>query len=95
MRAIANCTQRARELVRASEIHHSLSGHQGRGFVTATIRLIRIENFRSIRSLEADLSRFAIFVGKNDSGKSNILRALNLFFNGYTNPGTEFSFDED
>ncbi len=36
-----------------------------------------------------------ILVGKNDSGKSNVLRALNLFFNEQTNHGTAFSFAED
>ena len=63
--------------------------------MAATIRSIRIENFRSIRALTADVSKACVFVGKNDCGKSNILRALNLFFNGQTNPGTYFSFEED
>lgn len=63
--------------------------------MAATIKSIHIENFRSIRTLDADLSSMSIFVGNNDSGKSNIFRALNLFFNGYTNPGIRFSFDED
>lgn len=36
-----------------------------------------------------------ILVGKNDSGKSNLLRALNLFFNGEVNPGEKFNFIED
>lgn len=61
----------------------------------ATIRSIHIENFRSIRSLDAHLAQLAIFVGKNDCGKSNILRALNLFFNDQTNPGADFTFQED
>lgn len=63
--------------------------------MAATIKSIHIENFRSIRSIDADLSQLAIFVGRNDCGKSNILRALNLFFNGETNPGVEFTFSED
>lgn len=61
----------------------------------ATIRSIYVENFRSIKSVTAELSQFSVFVGKNDCGKSNILRALNLFFNNQTNPGTNFSFQED
>lgn len=65
------------------------------GTVAATIRSIHIENFRSIRSVDADLAQLAIFVGRNDCGKSNVLRALNLFFNNQTNPGVEFSFAED
>ena len=63
--------------------------------MSATIRSIHIENFRSIKSLDADLAQMAIFVGKNDCGKSNILRALNLFFNDETNPGVEFDFEDD
>lgn len=61
----------------------------------ATIRSIHIENFRSIRSVDADLSQLSVFVGKNDCGKSNILRALNLFFNDQTNVGSDFAFQED
>jgi energy-coupling factor transporter ATP-binding protein EcfA2 len=61
----------------------------------ATIKSVYIENFRSIRSIHADLAQLAIFVGKNDCGKSNILRALNLFFNDQTNPATDFSWAED
>ncbi|QQO10378.1 AAA family ATPase [Breznakiella homolactica] len=49
------------------------------------IRLIdvTIENFRSIieKPLEIDFSNYTVIVGENNSGKSNILRALNLFFN--------------
>lgn len=63
--------------------------------MAATIKSIHIENFRSIKSIDADLAQLTIFVGKNDCGKSNILRALNLFFNNETNPGVEFSFGED
>lgn len=63
--------------------------------MAATIRSIHIENFRSIKSIDADLTQLAIFVGRNDCGKSNILRALNLFFNNETNPGVEFAFFED
>lgn len=37
----------------------------------------------------------SILVGKNDSGKSNILRALNLFFNNRTTPGEDFEFEVD
>lgn len=65
------------------------------GTLAATLRSIHIENFRSIRSLDADLSRLTVFTGRNDSGKSNILRALNLFFNEQTNPDTEFDFEDD
>ncbi|MGN7754691.1 ATP-dependent nuclease [Sinorhizobium sp. 22678] len=63
--------------------------------MSVTIRQIHIENFRSIQRLTIPASKLSIFVGKNDCGKSNILRALNLFFNGTTNPGKAFSFEND
>lgn len=40
-------------------------------------------------------SDLTTIVGDNDSGKSNILRALNLFFNGETDPGLKLDFDKD
>lgn len=48
------------------------------------IRYVRVENFRSIRqaTLE-DLDDYNPIVGLNSSGKSNFLRALNLYFNGH------------
>jgi hypothetical protein len=35
------------------------------------------------------------FVGKNSSGKSNVLRALNLFFNDQVEPGVPLNLDRD
>ena len=46
----------------------------------AIIREIRIKNFRSIVEATIPLDNFNIFVGLNDCGKSNVLKALNLFF---------------
>lgn len=63
--------------------------------MSVKLRSIHIENFRSIHRLTIKTSNLSIFVGKNDSGKSNILRALNLFFNNVTNPGKIFNFEED
>lgn len=61
------------------------------------IREIKIINFRSIRSLNRKLAptHLNIFVGQNDQGKSNILRALNLFFHGDTDIGVPFRFEDD
>ena len=57
---------------------------------------IEIGYFRSIyKVVLPTMTDLNIFFGRNDSGKSNILRALNLFFNGETNPGTEFDFLSD
>ncbi len=52
------------------------------------IQQIKIENFRSIEiETIQNVGEFNILVGKNSSGKSNVLRALNLFFNGEVEPG--------
>ena len=59
------------------------------------IKTIEISNFRSIKNLKCDLSDISVFVGQNDAGKSNILKALNLFFNGEVEPGRALEFDED
>ena len=60
-----------------------------------TIINIHIKNFRSIVDETIDLRDFNCFVGKNDSGKSNVLKALNLFFNNKTDVDTELDFDTD
>ena len=59
------------------------------------ITKIDIRNFRSIRSLTILPGDLAVLVGKNDSGKSNVLRALNLFFTGNTGPNGELDFNVD
>ena len=59
------------------------------------IRKISIRNFRSIASCRIDLSNMNVFSGCNDSGKSNLLKALNLFFNNKTDHDTEFDFNND
>lgn len=60
------------------------------------IKNVEIGYFRSIykESIDCD-SDLNIVFGRNDSGKSNVLRALNLFFNGQTNPGKVFDFAMD
>lgn len=60
-----------------------------------TIKRIRIKNFRSLVDETIDLSDLNFFVGKNDSGKSNVLKALNLFFNDETDFGCGFDFQID
>jgi len=61
------------------------------------IKTIEIRKFRSIKSLTSELhpTDLNIFVGRNDQGKSNILRALNLFFNNETEIGQPFRFEDD
>lgn len=66
------------------------------------IEKIEIKHFRSFLgtpkpyevSIE-NLINLNIFSGANDSGKSNILRALNLFFNDEISSKTPLEFDRD
>lgn len=59
------------------------------------ITSVQIKNFRSIRNINLDTKNFNIFVGLNDAGKSNFLKALNLFFNSQTDYNTIFDFQND
>lgn len=59
------------------------------------ISSIQIKNFRSIRNVIIKATEFNILVGTNDVGKSNVLKALNLFFNGQTDYNKAFSFEND
>lgn len=59
------------------------------------ISQIYIRNFRSISTADLSANWITTLVGANDAGKSNVLRALNLFFNGDTNPGEPFEFARD
>ena len=59
------------------------------------IKSIKIHNFRKIIEQNIELLNFNVFVGLNDSGKSTILKALNLFFNDETESGQHFDFNED
>ena len=59
------------------------------------IKEITIKNFRSIVNQTIKFSNMNIFVGTNDVGKSNVLKALNLFFNNETEVGAEYNFDTD
>lgn len=61
----------------------------------ALLKSVRIKNFRSIIDEKIELEDFNCFVGKNDCGKSNVLKALNLFFNGKTDFNTDYNFDTD
>lgn len=45
------------------------------------IKKIHIAHFRSIVNETINVSDFNIFVGMNDVGKSNVLKALDMFFN--------------
>lgn len=60
------------------------------------IKEVEIAYFRSfLKEKITDVSDLNIVFGRNDSGKSNVLRALNLFFNQQTNPGLNYDFGLD
>lgn len=60
------------------------------------IRAIEVEKFRSCDSVRLqDVGDVTALVGPNNSGKSNVLRALHLFFNDETDPGVFIDFDVD
>ena len=44
------------------------------------LKSIRIENFRSIADVSVEFENFTELVGANNSGKSTILRAIEIFF---------------
>ncbi len=61
------------------------------------IKHISIKNFKSIKNVDLDCSRVNIFIGKPNTGKSNILEALGLFssirYNKYTSDKEQISRD--
>src|SRR3989339_1132213 len=60
------------------------------------IKSIKIYSFRSCEKISLEeCDNFNVFIGLNNSGKSNILRALNLFFNGEIEPGYKFLLERD
>lgn len=59
------------------------------------IKELRIRNFRSIVKADIILNEMSVFVGLNDVGKSNVLKSLNLFFNGETDYGLPLDFNQD
>ena len=60
------------------------------------IDCITIRYFRSVYTLTLDKCQdLTVISGKNDVGKSNILKALNLFFNNQSDYLHNFSFHED
>lgn len=60
------------------------------------IKDVSISRFRSIREANLEgLQDFSTLAGLNNSGKSNFLRALHLFFTGAVEPATPFELDRD
>jgi len=44
------------------------------------IKSVKIHNFRSIKDAEFGLNDYSVLVGANNSGKTNILTALRIFY---------------
>jgi len=66
------------------------------GFRMILVKEITIEGFRSIQEQAiTQCGSLNALVGKNSSGKSNVLRALNLFFNGEVEAGKPVVFSRD
>ncbi len=59
------------------------------------IKKIEIHRFRSISNISIEADEITIFSGLNNSGKSNILRALNLFFNKESSFGQKYFWGKD
>jgi AAA15 family ATPase/GTPase len=60
------------------------------------ISKIVIDHFRSIRNETIEnLGNFTALAGPNNSGKSNVLRALNAFFKNQTDSGIPVNFSQD
>lgn len=60
------------------------------------IKEINIDRFKSCRKVKIlDIDDFNCLSGKNNSGKSNILRALSLFFTNEIEPGLPFDIKRD
>lgn len=66
-----------------------------RKYEQVRITEILIKHFRSITNINISVERLNMFVGLNDVGKSNVLKALNLFFNNETDYNEKFIFESD
>jgi len=55
------------------------------------IESLRIENFRGFADVEIPLDNYTCFVGRNGSGKSTVLHALNVFFRQNKDVSTDLS----
>jgi len=53
------------------------------------ISKVHIENFRNFSTIDIPLKPFTIIVGKNDTGKSNLVDALNILL--YNSKGNYYA----
>lgn len=60
----------------------SIERKGGREGLASMIRRVRIRNYKSIKSCDVELGPLTILVGRNGSGKSNFLKAIQLISEG-------------
>jgi predicted ATPase len=58
------------------------------------IQQIRIQNFRSLKDVTLDLQQVNLLIGPNNSGKTNVLKALSFFYHMLFNEQMPFIDDE-
>lgn len=46
------------------------------------IKSVSIKNFRALRSLSLNFSNMTVIIGENDCGKTSVMLALEVFFEG-------------
>ena len=56
------------------------------------IKVIHIKNFKSLRDVRIRCTDLIALIGENNAGKSNVLEALDFFFNTSKSKITEESF---
>ena len=54
------------------------------------ISKIIVDNYRSIKKVEVDLSKFSIFIGQNNHGKTNFFEAIEWFYNAKSSDEEEY-----
>ena len=54
---------------------------------------IRVENYRGLKDVQADISRFACIIGENNAGKSSLLQAFVSFLDGKTLNASDYYDD--
>ena len=50
----------------------------GGGFMPISLTNIRVNNFRSLENIDLTINKTNIIIGQNNSGKSNLLKAINV-----------------
>ncbi len=57
------------------------------------LKSLKIRNYRNLNKIDLDFKNINVFIGKNNAGKSNVLRAIDLFFNWFDSQDIEKNKD--